>query len=130
VFNYDLSNEYDIVMTSAAGCVTVDTLLVTVGNSNVPDVPSNMVVPNVWTPNGDGHNDKIMPYPINMQSLTYFRVFNRWGQLMFETKQFGQGWDGIYNGQMQPIDTYVWTAEGVGNDGRVIRLTGNAALIK
>jgi hypothetical protein len=43
--------------------------------------------------------------------LKYFRVFNRWGQLVFETNIIGQGWDGVFNGKPQVMDVYTWTLE-------------------
>jgi gliding motility-associated-like protein len=130
IFNYDRNVEYQIRMTSASGCETVDILLVKVVNGGNIDAAPDLLVPNAWTPNGDGHNDKLFPFTINIVELKYFRVFNRWGQLMFETKQIGEGWDGYYKGEKQPIDAYTWIAEGIGNDGTVIRKSGNAALLR
>jgi gliding motility-associated-like protein len=130
VFSYDRSIEYRIRMTSAEGCDTEDVLLVNVVNNNDPSAKPDLLVPNAWTPNGDGHNDQLFPFTINIRQLVYFRVFNRWGQLMYETKQLGQGWDGMYRGEKQPIDVYTWTAEAIGNDGSVIRKSGNAALLR
>ena len=50
-----------------------------------------------------------------MKELKYFRVYNRWGQLMFETRLWAQGWDGMFNGQPQVMDVYTWTVEATGN---------------
>ena len=130
VFNYDRNAEYLIIMTSDGGCETVDTLQVKIVNNTDPSATPDLLVPNAWTPNGDGHNDKLFPFTVNIKTLTYFRVFNRWGQLMFETKQLGEGWDGNYKGMKQPIDVYTWIAEGIGTDGTVIRKTGNSALMR
>ncbi|GAO45730.1 gliding motility-associated C-terminal domain-containing protein [Flavihumibacter petaseus] len=129
IFRNDFGMEYLIRMYSPAGCETVDTLRVSVISPQQGATP-DLLVPNAWTPNGDGQNDVLLPYPIKIRQLNYFRVFNRWGQLMYETKDLGKGWNGIYNGQLQPIDTYVWTVQGVGIDGTVITKSGNAALIR
>ncbi|MEO7983829.1 MAG: gliding motility-associated C-terminal domain-containing protein, partial [Bacteroidota bacterium] len=75
-------------------------------------------------------NDKLIPYMINIREIKYFRVFNRWGQLVFETKTTGQGWDGIFKGQLQLTDTYQWIAEGVANDGQIIKRAGNSILLR
>jgi gliding motility-associated-like protein len=128
VFTYDRQTEYLISLTSAAGCVTVDTLLVEMTGN--PDSPSDIFVPNAWTPNGDGHNDKLFPIPVRIKELKYFRVFNRWGQLVFETNILWQGWDGIFQGQPQVMDTYTWTLEAVGEDGTYFKRAGNAVLIR
>ena len=117
-------------MRSSQGCLTVDTLLVKVMSQSSPDTEPDIFVPKAWTPNGDGHNDKLFPFPVNIRELRYFRVFNRWGQLMFETKDLLKGWDGIYNGKPQVMDAYTWTAEAIGIDGRIIKRSGNAALLR
>ena len=62
--------------------------------------------------------------------MKFFRVFNRWGQLVFETNVLGQGWNGIFNGKPQVIDTYTWTAEAIGVDGQLIKRTGKSVLIR
>jgi gliding motility-associated-like protein len=129
VFANDRTVEYLIRMTSEAGCETVDTLRVVVKSVNANATP-DLLVPNAWTPNGDGQNDQIMPYPIKIKELVYFRVFNRWGQLMYETTELGKGWNGYYKGKIQPIDAYVWTVKGIGIDGTVITKSGNAALLR
>jgi gliding motility-associated-like protein len=68
-----------------------------------------VAVPNAFTPNGDGKNDYL--YPLNAFSATNleFRVYNRFGQLVFETRDWTQKWDGTMSGTPQPVGTYVWT---------------------
>jgi gliding motility-associated-like protein len=108
-FNYNQQTQYTITMTPADGtCPTVDTLLVTLSTQTIQ---SALDVPNAWSPNGDGHNDRLYPLTIKIKELKYFRVYNRWGQLMFETHTLGQGWDGTFNGQPQVMDVYTWIVE-------------------
>ena len=95
-----------------------------------PPTGTNILVPKAWSPNGDGHNDKLQPFTVNIKELKYFRIFNRWGQLVFETNSIGQGWDGIFKGQPQPLDTYQWIAEGIGNDGQPVKRAGNSVLLR
>jgi gliding motility-associated-like protein len=130
VFNYGSGKDYLIKMTSGAGCVTTDTMKVQVFNNTVNGATPDLLVPKAWTPDNDGHNDELFPFTINIVELKYFRIFNRWGQLMFETRQLGKGWNGIFKGQPQPIDAYTWTVEGIGVDGTVIRKAGNSALLR
>ena len=130
VFNYDKTTEYTISLTSTRGCLTVDTLLVKVVTEYSGDLPAELFVPKAWTPNGDGKNDVLFPYPAKIKELRYFRVFNRWGQLMFETNQLLKGWNGIYNGKPQVMDSYFWIAEAIGIDGTIIKRSGNAALLR
>jgi gliding motility-associated-like protein len=65
-------------------------------------------VPTAFTPNGDGTNDFIFPDGWGIKKVLYFRVFNRWGQLLFETDQIKTGWDGTYNGVPQNMETYIY----------------------
>ncbi|HXC04540.1 MAG TPA: PKD domain-containing protein, partial [Bacteroidia bacterium] len=67
--------------------------------------------PNTFTPNGDGKNDEWMPYGIGIDPNHYdMMIFDRWGNLIYETHTWGQGWDGRANGgsKCAQIDTYVW----------------------
>jgi gliding motility-associated-like protein len=68
-----------------------------------------VAIPSAFTPNGDGLNDYL--YPLNgfKASKLSFKVFNRYGQMVFETTDWNKRWDGKINGQMQPSGTYVWT---------------------
>ena len=83
-----------------------------------------------FAPNGDGRNDLLLPFPAKIRELKYFRVFNRWGQLMFETKELMKGWNGVFNGKLQVADAYSWTAEAIGIDGSIIKRAGNSALLR
>jgi gliding motility-associated-like protein len=130
IFSYNLETEYTISIVSDQGCKVVDTLLVKVNGAGPAGVASDLFVPNAWTPNGDGVNDKLFPLAENVTKLNYFRVFNRWGQLMFETSTIGDGWDGVFNGKPMMMDTYTWTAEAVGIDGKTFKRSGNAVLIR
>ncbi|HEX6171746.1 MAG TPA: T9SS type B sorting domain-containing protein, partial [Chitinophagaceae bacterium] len=129
VFNYDRQTEYLINITRDNGCITVDTILVKI----IPRdsvVRSDLFVPKAWTPNRDGHNDKLFPLTVNIRELKYFRIFNRWGQLVFETNVIGQGWDGIFQGKPAVMDVYTWTVEAIGVDGKYIKKAGNSVLIR
>ncbi|HEX8677200.1 MAG TPA: gliding motility-associated C-terminal domain-containing protein, partial [Segetibacter sp.] len=62
-------------------------------------------VPNAFTPNGDGINDKVFVRGFGITKITW-RIYNRWGTLIFETTDRAQGWDGTYNGSLQPKEVY------------------------
>jgi gliding motility-associated-like protein len=125
VFSYDRKTEYLITITSPAGCVTIDTQLVIIETTQF-----GIFVPRAWTPNGDGHNDLLFPLTLNITKINYFRIFNRWGQLVFETNAPNTGWNGIYKGKQQPIDVYTWSVEAVTITGEIIRRSGNSVLIR
>lgn len=87
-------------------------------------------VPTAFTPNNDGKNDRFTPHPVGISRYNYFRVFNRWGQVLFSSRQLHHGWDGNFNGQAQPAGTYVWMIEGITNDNKVINKKGTVTLIR
>jgi gliding motility-associated-like protein len=123
-FNFNHSMEYQIRLITASGCNIVDTQLVRIQ----PAV--DIQVPTAFTPNGDNHNDWLDVFLIGIKELKFFRVFNRWGQLLFETHNPRQLWDGNFHGKKQPAETYVWTAEGLGINGQTIIRRGQTILIR
>jgi gliding motility-associated-like protein len=72
------------------------------------DPRATVDVPTAFTPNGDGTNDVIYVDGWGIRKLNYFRIFNRWGQLLFESNDIKTGWDGTYNGVPQNMETYVY----------------------
>jgi gliding motility-associated-like protein len=91
----------------------------------LPDI----FVPNAFTP-GMNANNLFRPICIGVPSLNYFRVYNRWGQLLFSTSQIGQGWDGRVNGKLQETNAYLWIAGGTDYTGRVITKKGTVVLVR
>ena len=87
-------------------------------------------VPGAFTPNNDGKNDIFRPFPVGIKKLNYFRIFNRWGQLIYSTTTFNQGWDGTINGVKQPTATFVWMVEGVTKEDKIIKKRGSFVLIR
>jgi len=123
-FNGTADKLYTIVIETAAGCVTVDTQLVKVFKE------VKFYVPSGFTPNQDGLNDYLKPIPVGMKEFKYFRVYNRWGQLVFDLKDDPRGWNGMINGKPQSTQVVVWMAEGVGVNNVIYRQKGTAALIR
>ena len=96
------------------------------------DCPTNVevFVPTAFTPNNNRANDNLQPYFLNVAELKYFKVFNRWGQLVFETNTIGRGWDGSIKGVRQPTETYTWILECVDVKGKKIKESGKSLLIR
>jgi gliding motility-associated-like protein len=90
----------------------------------------DIYVPTGFTPNSDGKNDKFTPFPVGISSYNYFRVFNRWGQLLFSTNRLNDGWDGKTDGKEQAAGVYVWMIEGVTKNNKVITKKGTITLIR
>jgi gliding motility-associated-like protein len=118
--------DYRIAITTSAGCTTTDSLLVRVFREN------DIMVPEGFSPNADGQNDRLYPFLIGIKQMNMFRVYDRWGNLIFDNKQANSstGWEGFYNGNPLPAGPYVWMAEGVDVDDKVIRRTGSVLLIR
>lgn len=117
---------YRVSIRNEAGCVTTDTVHIRVHSEK------NIHVPKGFTPNNDGHNEKLYPILVGIKILKAFRIYNRWGLLMYDNKDAGinNGWDGKYRGKPQPTETYAWIAEGIDDDGNPIRRSGNTILIR
>ncbi len=77
--------------------------------------PKEIYFPNAFSPNNDGINDlfRALPEIDCIMNLSYYslQIFNRWGQLVFETDDYDTGWNGQFNGELAPLDVYVWHAE-------------------
>lgn len=87
-------------------------------------------VPQVFSPNGDGVNDLIFAKGWGLKELLSFKIFNRFGEVVFESQDFDQGWDGTYRGEAQNIETYVYTVEALTFGDEIIRKKGNISLIR
>gem|GEM_PF-347381 len=106
-------------------CMTTDS--VTIHRSCYLDIP------NVFTPNGDGINDYFFPREMTARGITRFhmQVFNRWGQLVYETRQTaGYGWNGTVNGLPASQGVFVYLVEAAFENGRQEKYEGNVTLLR
>ncbi|MCX6258477.1 MAG: PKD domain-containing protein [Bacteroidia bacterium] len=87
-------------------------------------------MPDVFTPNNDGVNDVLLVRGWGLKSLIEFKVFNRWGQLIFKTDDLQIGWDGFFNGKPQNSDTYVYLVKALTYSGHVLEKSGNVTLLR
>jgi gliding motility-associated-like protein len=115
---------YNVDITTASGCVTTDTQFVKIINSIEVFVPSG------FTPNKDGKNDVLRPLLRGLKDLRYFKIFNRWGQQLFQTNSEYGGWNGLVNGHAVETQTVVWVVEAVGVDDKVYKKSGTTVLIR
>ncbi|MFZ1786625.1 MAG: PKD domain-containing protein [Ferruginibacter sp.] len=123
VFTGNTEQKYSIELRSNNGCITVDTQVVKINKDIV------IYVPNAFTPNQDNINDYLKPFMIGIKELKYFKIFNRWGELVFETQNPKNGWDGRHKGIRVQTHTLVWMLEGIGVDNKTYHAKGTTVLI-
>ena len=89
-----------------------------------------IAVPTAFTPNGDGLNDYL--YPLNAYKATnlLFRVYNRYGRLIFETRDWTRKWDGNFRGIQQSSGVFIWTLDYIDASKKKVSLKGTTALIR
>ena len=117
--------EYIVKVSNSIGCFAFDSIRV-----KVYKIAADILVPTAFSPNGDGKNDLFRPIPIGMRSLDIFRVYNRWGQLLYSGTDSETGWDGKFAGSPQESATYVWYAEGIDYKGTKLKRKGYVVLIR
>lgn len=121
--------DYIVSVSTSAGCFATDTISV-----KVFKVVAGIYVPSAFTPNGDGKNDVFRPIAIGIKQITYFKVFNRWGVLVYSSNKNNYeqniGWDGSYKGKPQDADVFVWIVEGVDYMDKKIIQKGTVTLIR
>jgi len=119
------SIRYTVTATSKLyGCSASAQKLVVVYKTG-PDI----FVPNAFSPGGSTNNI-FRPIPVGIAKLQYFRVYSRWGQLVYSTTQIGQGWDGRQNGQPLPPGAYVWVVQGITYANKVVFHKGTMVLVR
>lgn len=119
------SIRYFVDVRDAIGCSDQATVMVKIYKTN-----PRVFVPTAFTPNRDGKNDVVRPIAVGLSKLEYFRIYNRWGQLVFETTVNGRGWDGKINGVEQGTQTYVWIVKGQDFTGKTVFDKGTLTLIR
>ena len=126
VGTYSVKDTIRYVVTAMAsdGCTGTGNLLVKVYGTG-----AGIFVPNAFTPGG-GSNNIFRPVAVGITGLMYFRVYDRWGQLVYETKVLGEGWDGRIGGHPAETGSYVWMVQGKTYTGQVVTHQGTMMLIR
>lgn len=90
----------------------------------------DVLMPDAFSPNGDGLNDFFRPLKANSHTIISFTIMNRWGQVIFETRDISRGWNGRYNGSSQDLGTYYYILKYICNDSEEKTKKGNFTLIR
>jgi len=86
-------------------------------------------VPTAFTPNGDGINDRFLVQGFGAEDFL-LRVFNRWGELVYESNNLFEGWDGTFRGKPQEMDAYAYTLRVRFANNRIEERQGNVTLLR
>lgn len=124
------TTQYTIVVKNEGECSAKDNLTIYVVCNQ-----GNLYIPNTFSPNGDGMNDRFYPRGKGVFMIKSFRVFNRWGEMVFERLNFNPndasaGWDGKYKGKVLSPDVFVYVCEIVCENNQLLSYKGDVTLLQ
>lgn len=121
---FTLPGQYSLQVTDFNGCIGYDAI------TFESDCEKALIMPNAFTPNGDGLNDVLKPILLDDITDYELKVFNRWGQMVFYSKDPANGWDGREKGKLLPIENYIWSVHYVNGRGQNQFEKGSVSLLK
>ncbi|HEV7329727.1 MAG TPA: PKD domain-containing protein [Flavisolibacter sp.] len=121
---------YRVEVANRGGCRTSDELTVRVICNN-----GNLFIPNTFSPNQDGRNDRFFPRGTGIDRVKSFKIYNRWGELVYSNENFqanepSSGWDGRFKGQVLPSDVFVYSCEVVCTNNELLTFKGDVTLLR
>jgi gliding motility-associated-like protein len=121
---------YRLRVQNEGGCAAEDAFSVFVTCDK-----SIIFIPNTFSPNNDGMNDRFYPRGNGINTISYMRVFNRWGELVYSKRGLSAndasaGWDGMYKGTKSPMGVYTYAIEIVCQNSQLLKFVGNLTLIQ
>jgi gliding motility-associated-like protein len=119
----DIDMTYTVTAQTPGGCIATDNIALKVYKT------ADIFVPTAFTPNHDGLNDILKAISVGIREFKGLHVYNRWGQLVFQTVNEARGWDGMFNGTLQN-GVFVWRAEGTDYNGNIIKRKGTVLVIR
>ncbi|MDX2045391.1 MAG: PKD domain-containing protein [Chitinophagaceae bacterium] len=125
-----VNTTYTVTVSNDGNCIATDFVTVFVTCTK-----GNLYIPNTFSPNGDGMNDIFYPRGRGISAIKALRVFNRWGQIVFEKQNFNandasSGWDGTFKGTRLTPDVYVYIIDVVCENNTLLTFKGDVSLIR
>ncbi|MFZ5553989.1 MAG: PKD domain-containing protein [Bacteroidota bacterium] len=122
---YAAPGDYTVTLTvtNAQGCTSTITYYLHIGTD------FSFYCPNAFTPNGGDLNELFMSKGVGISTFS-MQIFNRWGELIFESTDINKGWDGTYMGKEAAIDVYIWKVRLTATDGIPYDFIGHVTLIR
>jgi len=114
---------FSVMVEDNKGCINSDEIMV------IEQCNAQVYMPNAFSPNGDGQNDNFKPTVKFIENYT-FKVFNRFGEVVFSTRDMDAAWDGVYKNLKQPIGVFSWVVEYTPEGGETQKKKGNVTLIR
>ncbi|MFO7789717.1 MAG: PKD domain-containing protein [Bacteroidales bacterium] len=124
-FNPLEDQTYTVEITDSLGCFTEE-----LNYDITVDTRYTLDVPKAFTPKGNPVNREVHVKGIGIKDLKEFSIYNRWGEKLFQTDDIEQGWDGYYQGELQPVDSYVYYVEAEMWDGSIKTKKGTIMLMQ
>lgn len=130
VVNPGRDTKYYLEVKNEGGCKSTDLVTVFVTCSN-----GNLFIPNTFSPNGNGMNEYFYPRGRGISKIKSFRVFNRWGEVVFERTNISPndasaGWDGTHKGRKLTADVFIYTCDVVCENNTVLTYKGDVTLLR
>jgi gliding motility-associated-like protein len=122
--------KYKVFVTNPGGCEAVDEVIIE------PICATDQVfIPNTFSPNGDGRNDLFYPLGRGISAIKSLKVFNRWGEVVFEKNNFtandpSAGWNGTYKGRILSPDVFVYVMVVLCYNNQTVEMKGNVTLLQ
>ncbi len=122
----NINNDQLFVVTAfnTIGCSDKDSVFISVYNG------PTYYIPTAFSPDGDGLNDIFRAIPVGIVHTDWFRIYNRFGEILYSTNNWLKGWDGTYRNAKQPVGTYIWMIKGTDRNGKVIERKGTVLIVK
>ncbi|MDX2000801.1 MAG: PKD domain-containing protein [Chitinophagales bacterium] len=120
------TSAYLLTVMDDKGCTNSAEVLIPVSGPCGEDV----FVPNFFSPNGDEKNEVLYVRGLGLNGLKSFRIFDRWGNMVFQTTDINEGWNGTYNGSMLDPGVFVYFVETICTNGQTYMKQGNVTLMR
>ena len=119
-----VNTQYILTVTDHNGCTDTSNITIFVN-----DACFDPFIPSAFSPNGDKENDSLFVRSNCLTNFT-FKVFDRWGEKVFETADMDRGWDGRFRGEPMNAAVFVYTLEGYLRNGKSVKQKGNITLVR
>ncbi|RZK47439.1 MAG: gliding motility-associated C-terminal domain-containing protein, partial [Pedobacter sp.] len=120
----DSAKLFTVVARSTEGCLDTASVMIQVDHDL-----KDFFIPNAMTPNGDGKNDVFRVYGSSIKAVD-IRIYNSWGELIYQTNDNQKGWDGTYKGKKQPAGVYIYTVKATMYNDVILNRKGNINLLR